>query len=108
MKAANVYVRCSYRIHIACRLASESGMLPVNTIENQEMTAITCPRTRNPYSTAKCGMASNQFTSGRQFVTFSGGSNVNVAGYGADEGCMSFSHQLTATRTVPLRLPTLG
>jgi hypothetical protein len=42
----------------------------------------------NPYNTTKCGIASNQFTSGRQFATFSGGSNVNVAGYDALFACM--------------------
>src|SRR4051812_1318494 len=69
-------------------------MLPVNRIWNQEMTAITCTRIPNPYSTIRCGMAINQLTNGRQFVTFSAGSTVNVAGYGAAEDCMSLSHQL--------------
>src|SRR4051812_1476586 len=67
-------------MYIAWRLANTSGIEPVNTIANHEMTAITWARIPSAYTTRKCGMASSQCTKGPQLATLSAGSNVNFAG----------------------------
>ena len=67
-------------MYITCIFASPSGNAPVKTMTNHDTMPMTRDKRFNPYNTTKCGIASNQFTSGRQFATFSGGSNVSVAG----------------------------
>jgi hypothetical protein len=89
MNAANSEVRVEYRMYITWRFASPSGSAPVKRMTNHDTMLMTWDKTRNPYKTTKCGIASNQLTRGRQFATFSGGSNVKVAGYGALLACMS-------------------
>src|SRR6266496_3906687 len=49
---------------------------------NQHTTASTCDTYRSAEATSRCGIARNQFTSGRQFAIRSGGSKANAAGYG--------------------------
>src|SRR6266496_6480817 len=55
---------------------------------NQHTTASTCDTYRSAEATTRCGIARNQFTSGRQFAIRSGGSKANAAGYGPPIACM--------------------
>src|SRR6266550_5132137 len=55
---------------------------------NQHTTASTCDTYRSAEATSRCGIARNQFTSGRQFAIRSGGSKANAAGYEPPIACM--------------------
>ena len=99
MKSTYVAVRISYRMYITWMFASPSGIAPVYTITNHDTSAITWDRIRSPYRMTKCGIASSQLTSGRQFATFSGASIVSVAGCAGIAGC---------TRRLPSCEPALA
>ena len=75
-----MYVRIAYRMYIISRLASASGIRPVNRITNHAITAPTSATIPRKYKTMRWGIAISHCTSGRQLAIFSGGVNVNVAG----------------------------
>src|SRR5438046_1250451 len=80
-----VSTRMLQRMTLTTKSRRPRGHCPVKSTATN---AIASDTVLSAYSTIKCGIARIQLTSGRQFATFSGGSNVNVAGYGALIACM--------------------
>src|SRR5713226_767404 len=75
---------------------------------NQEMTPTTSLTVCNTFKMTRCGIASSQLRSGRQFAIRSGGSNENVAGNEGEPSGIEASRAIECAQCPPAPSETGG